>query len=228
MITPRLEMILRHVNGKICADIGTDHAYVPIELAKRGVRVIATDIMPGPLSIAEENVAKSGVDVELRLGGGLEPVNMNEVDTVIIAGMGGEMIEKILSEAPEKAQGVTLILQPMNRQYELRTFLMENGYRIISEDISVEGFKVYNLIVAKFCGQRDFSGYEKEIDRHLPKCLYNNVEFDKLCAKKNREFSKILLGLLKSKEQDSEEIKRLTLLLCEIKEIEENLGYENK
>ena len=88
MITPRLEMILRHVTGEICADIGTDHAYIPIELAKRGKKVIATDIMPGPLAIAEENVAKSGVDIELRLGGGLAPLALGEVDTVIIAGMG--------------------------------------------------------------------------------------------------------------------------------------------
>ncbi len=221
MITPRLEMILRHIRGKSCADIGTDHAYVPIKLWERGIKVIATDIMPGPLKIAAENVKKQGADVELRLGGGLAPIKKGEADCIIIAGMGGEMIEKILSEDCEKAKNVRLILQPMNRQMELREYLLKNGFNIIEEDLALEGFKVYNLIVAEFSGEKkdNFAGYEREIDRHLPKCLYKTPYFSALLEKKKREFTKILSGLKKSKDANPEEIEKLEDLLLEIDKI---------
>lgn len=221
MITPRLEMILRHVSGNSCADIGTDHAYVPIKLYERGIKVIASDIMPGPLKIAEENVKKQGAKIELRLGGGLAPIKNGEVDTVIIAGMGGEMIEKIISEDEEKAKSVRLILQPMNSQAELRYYLLKNGYKILEEDLALEGFKVYNLIVAEYSGEdiEDFSGYESEIDRHLPKCLYENPYFGALLEKKKREFTKILEGLKKSKDANATDMKKLEDLLLEIEKI---------
>lgn len=228
MITPRLEMILRYATGKICADIGTDHAYIPIELSKRKIRAIATDIMPGPLKIAEENVKKNEAPVELRLGAGLEPINKGEADCIIIAGMGGEMIEKILSDSPEKATGVTLILQPMNRQYELRTYLLEKGFQIINEDLAVEGFKVYNLLVAKKAedGTKmpDSLKYNSDIDKHLPPALYGNPCFSVLLEKKKREFTRILSGLRESQSRDEKEIRRLEGLLFELEKIERKLN----
>ena len=227
MITPRLEMILRHINGESCADIGTDHAYIPIELAKKGLRVIASDIMPGPLAIAAENVKKNDAKVELRLGGGLSPIEKGEVDTIIIAGMGGEMIEKILSVDADKTEGVTFVLQPMNRQAELRKYLLKNGFYIIEEDLAVEGFKVYNLIVAT----RDASkseqalSYNNEAELHLPVFLQENPCFEKLYSKKKREFSKILSGLMKSKDAEPEELKKLEQLISEFDKIG---GVENE
>lgn len=222
MITPRLEMILRHIYGNSCADIGTDHAYIPIELSKCGMRVIASDIMPGPLKIAAENVKKQKANVELRLGGGLAPIEKDEVETVIIAGMGGEMIEKILSEASDKTQSPIFVLQPMNGQFELRKFLLNNGFKIIEEDLAVEGFKVYNLIVATKNGTKSAHAlsYNKDIDFHLPPSLYENPCFSALIAKKKREFSKIITGLKKSKEERCQEIEKLTRLLSEIEETE--------
>ena len=230
MITPRLEMILRNVHGKSCADIGTDHAYVPIKLWERGIRVIASDIMPGPLSIAEENVKKQNAEVELRLGGGLEPIEKGEVDTVIIAGMGGEMIEKILTEGSDKTDGVTFILQPMNSQYELRKYLLENGFYIIKEDLAVEGFKVYNLIVATRDGEKTGQTltYNSDIDKHLPVSLYQHPDFCALVDKKKREFSKILSGLGKSKDANPDEIKKLEQILLEIEEVERRVKNEDK
>lgn len=226
MITPRLEMILRHTSGKSCADIGTDHAYVPIELTNRGMRVIATDIMPGPLKIAAENVKKNGVEVELRLGGGLTPIKKGETDCIIIAGMGGEMIEKILSGEPEKAKAARLVLQPMNRQCELRKFLLNQGFCVLKEDLAVEGFKVYNLLVAEYTGEKRDSveEYGSEIDYHLPKCLYENPHFNALLQKKKREFTKILSGLLKSKEMNNAQAEKLKKLLHDAEKIERSLN----
>lgn len=230
MITPRLEMILRHINGNSCADIGTDHAYIPIELAKKGIKVIATDIMPGPLKIAAENVRKNDVNIELRLGGGLTPIKQGEVDCIIIAGMGGEMIEKILSEFPEKTEGVKFVLQPMNRQFELRNYLLENGFAILEEDLSMEGFKVYNLIVASTDAKNNGQGiaYNSDIDRHLPQVLYNNPYFTALIDKKKREFTKIHSGLQKSKEANDNEVKKIEQLLLKIKEVERKVKNEGK
>ncbi|MBO5060054.1 MAG: SAM-dependent methyltransferase [Clostridia bacterium] len=223
MITPRLEMILRHVKGKSCADIGTDHCYVPIKLAEAGVKVIATDIKPGPLKMAEKHTKKYGQNIELRLGGGLSPIEKEEVETIIIAGMGGEMIEKIIAADIEKARGSRLILQPMNSQYELRKFLAENGFNITCEDIAVEGFKVYNLMVAS-SGRANV--YEKEIDLHLPKAVRNHPLFVQLLEKKKREFTGIYNGLNASSERNDSEIERMERLLSELEEIERDIKCE--
>lgn len=221
MITPRLEMILRHVKGESCADIGTDHAYIPIKLAERQVKVIATDISSGPLKIGEENAAKYGQKIEFRLGGGLSPIAKNEVDTIIIAGMGGEMIEKIISADEEKARGSRLILQPMNSQYELRKYLAENNFYIEEEDLAVEGFKVYNLMVVR---SGKSNSYEREIDLHLPKMLYLHPLFDKLIEKKKREMTKIYDGLVKSRTENEADAKKIGMLLQDIEEIERSFS----
>lgn len=192
MITPRLEMILRHAAGETIADIGTDHGYVPIELARRGKKVIATDISAGPLGAARKNIEKAGVDVKLRLGAGTEPLAAGEADCIIIAGMGGEMIEKIIRADFEKARGALLILQPMNSQYELRKFLAENDFCVTAEDLAAEGHKVYNLLAVK---SGEPNGYETEADYHLPPLLYENPLFERLADKKIREFRKIGAGL---------------------------------
>lgn len=220
MITPRLDMILRHAKGNSFADIGTDHAYIPIELTKRNAKVIATDIKEGPLQMAKKNAEKHGADIELRLGGGLEPLCPGETECIIIAGMGGEMIEKILAESDEVARESTLILQPMNGQDTLRKYLSDNNFEIICEDIAVEGHKVYNLIEAKSGGKTEFS---EEFSLHLPPCLYEHPLFSQLVAKKKREFSKILEGLLKSEDKDCEQIVKLRGFLERIQELERGI-----
>ncbi len=223
MITPRLDMILRHVSGESCADIGTDHAYIPIRLAEKGMRVIATDIRPGPLKMAEQNVKKHGQSIELRLGGGLSPIEAGETETVIIAGMGGEMIENIIKADEEKARKCLLILQPMNSQYELRKFLIENNFNIVEEDIAVEGFKVYNLMVVK--NGKTEEAYT-EIDLHLPKRLYLHKYFPNLIAKKKREFLRIYEGLCASAGDKAKEKNDMKELLDALEDIEKRIERE--
>lgn len=224
MITPRLEMILRHAGGKSCADIGTDHAYIPIKLTERGTRVIATDIRKGPLSMAAKNAEKHGCNIELRLGGGLSTLSPGEVECIIIAGMGGEMIEKIITEDIDVARKSTLILQPMNGQRELRRFLLANNFRIICEDIATEGFKVYNLIKAESGEGEPFCD---EFCEHLPEYLYNHPLFEALLAKKKREFTKIAEGLLASANKDIKEIEKMQQFILRIEELEGGLLNEN-
>jgi len=144
-------------NGARVCDIGTDHGYLAIELMRSGVAswVIATDIGEKPLENARKNLEVSGVEsVELRLCDGLSGISPNEVDTVIIAGMGGEVISGILKRGEKVAarQNVTVILQPTTSPEALRQFLCEEGYEILKEAAVFENGKLYSVMLVKFTG----------------------------------------------------------------------------
>lgn len=210
-LTPRLNNIVSHVKGNTAADVGTDHAYVPIELIRRNIcsRVIASDVKSGPVDIAAENVKIYNLQdkIEVRMGSGLSVLSPGETDDIIIAGMGGELIADIIKADYETAQKSRLILQPMNSQYELRHYLIENGFKILCEDISVEGFKVYNLIVAE-AGK----GIPFECDGyyHLPPYLREHKYFKQLYDKKMREFNKVIAGLQASASPDTKKLEKYT------------------
>lgn len=209
MITERLQCILNYVNSEVIADIGTDHAYIPIELVKKNrvKRVIAADINEGPLKIAQKNIKSEGLSdrIETRLGSGISVLEKGEAGQIIIAGMGGELIESIIKSDIEIAKGSELLLQPMNNQYELRKFLMYNGFKIIDEDIAVEGFKVYN-IMRVVCGEAEKFG--RDIDYHIPPYLKSNKLYPLLYAKKEREFKKVIGGLERSAKPDMEKLEK--------------------
>ena len=170
--------------------------------------------------MAAAHIKKHQCEVELRLGAGLDPIEAGETEDIIIAGMGGEMIIKILSANQKKARASLLILQPMNSQYELRKFLYKNDYEIICEDLTTEGFKVYNLMVAK-SGKARMP--ENDIDLHLPKSLYKHKDFSLLLAKKKREFTRIYQGLMASANHNEDELDYAKKTLDAIEKIEENL-----
>ncbi len=220
MITPRLQSIIDMVTSDSIADIGTDHAYIPIRLAKdkKIKKAIACDKNKGPIDIANDNIKKYGLSniIITRQGDGLEPILKNEVSEIIIAGMGGNLIGNIIEADLEKAQNAKLILQPMNAQAELRKRLHELGFTIIKEELSCEGFKVYNLMYVIF--KRDINIY-KEIDYHFPKSLLSHPLCDKLFNKKKREFEKIIKGQKESKNPDLEMIEKYSYLLDELLKI---------
>ena len=222
MITPRLECILKYVTKKTVADIGTDHAYIPIRLVQDGIsdKVIASDIKIGPVNAAKRHIEKYALSdkIEVRLGSGLAPIEENEAEEIIIAGMGGEMIIKILSDDEEKAKGARLILQPMNSQYDLRKFLHENGYEIELEDLATEGTKVYNIIIAKSGKSEPFSD---DFDYHIPSYLLSHSLIDKLLDKKIREFKKIITGNQKAAVKNEELIYYYKKLLKRCEKLKE-------
>lgn len=199
-------MIASHVKGKTAADIGTDHAYVPIAVAHRASRLIASDVKAGPVEIARANIVKNGLSdkIEVRMGSGLSVLSPGETEDIIIAGMGGELIIDILKADEEAARASRLILQPMNDQYELRHYLIENGYRITGEDIAVEGFKVYNLITA-VSGKGE--PFERDCDYHLPPYLKEHKNYRALYDKKLRELKRVIDGIEASKDPDAEKLK---------------------
>ncbi len=154
-LTARLQKIADQVTaGHRVADIGTDHGYIPIYLLKNKISpfVIAGDINEFPLKCAENNVADNNLlnGIETRLGSGLSILKPKEVDTVIVAGMGGLLISELLDNSKEIAQNLeALILQPMQARSELRKYLVSNNF-IIEKDILVkEDHHIYEIIVAK-------------------------------------------------------------------------------
>ena len=154
MIDSRIAAMINFVplNAKV-ADIGADHGYLSIELAKskRAARVIATDKNSLPLVAAKKNIAAAGLEnvIETRLGDGLQVLKVGEVDTICIGGMGGALISKILDDAPKIFQSVeNLILQPMNAADKLMTFLADNKFFVADIDLVESGRIIYEIIFA--------------------------------------------------------------------------------
>ena len=122
--------------GGTVADIGTDHAYLPIEIIKKGLsqRAVACDINRGPIESARRNIEAAGLSdrIDTMQTDGLHGVEGFHPTDILIFGMGGELIAKILSEAPwVKDEGIGLILQPMSHAEILRRWLSENGFSIL-------------------------------------------------------------------------------------------------
>ena len=143
--------------GKRFADIGTDHAYLPIYLITQGIisTAIAADINKGPLEKADENISKYGLNSQIStaLCDGLAKIDPNSVDDIAIFGMGGELIVKIIDEANWlKDTDKRLILQPMTHPEKVREYLAKNGYRIIGEKLSLDRGKIYQTICAEYDG----------------------------------------------------------------------------
>ncbi len=144
--------------GALVADIGTDHGYLAIELIKseKAKSVIASDIGEKPLKNAEMNIRKANVSgISLRLCDGLSGYSADEIDTVIIAGMGGEVISGILnrSENIAKNKDLTFIFQPTTSPEFLRKYLCKNGFEIINETPVYENNKLYSVMLVKFSGE---------------------------------------------------------------------------
>lgn len=146
-LTPRLRLLADWVPaGARLADVGTDHAYLPVWLLLQGriMSAIASDLRKGPLRRAGETAQGYGVSLDRRLCNGLAGIAPEECDTVVIAGMGGENIAAILAAAPWTGQGGhTLLLQPQSKAEDLRCFLMDHGYAIRREALVLDRGTIY-------------------------------------------------------------------------------------
>lgn len=143
-------------SGAVCADIGTDHSYVPIHLVLSGIvkKAIASDVNEGPTLIAKENVKKYGLDdkIIVRTANGLDGIEEYKPTDILICGMGGELISEILNRSEYvKNNEVRLILQPMTAIKELREYL-SHGYKITDETLVFDADKLYQVICAEYDG----------------------------------------------------------------------------
>lgn len=153
-LSKRLQTVANAVTpGSRVADVGTDHGYVPIYLVERGLcpGAIAMDVNEGPLARAEENIRAEGLSdrIQTRKSDGLAALAPEETDAVVIAGMGGALMCRILQDATAFLEaGRELILQPQSEWFKVRRLLSASGYRIIQEWFLEEEGKYYVVIKA--------------------------------------------------------------------------------
>ena len=148
--------------GAILADIGSDHAYLPIHLSQAGriQRALASDINDGPVDAARKNIISYGVcdKVTAQKSDGLDGVESFLPDCITILGMGGELIVRIIDRAPwVRNKKIRLILQPMTHGEILSRYLCEQGFEIVDETIVCDGERddrIYRILVAEFDGIR--------------------------------------------------------------------------
>ncbi len=158
MLDARLACVAARVRpGSRVADIGTDHAHLPVWLVGQGVCPggIASDLRAGPAEAARRTVERAGLadSIAVRVGDGLSPVSPEEADDMVIAGMGGETIAAILAAAPWlKDAAYRLVLQPMTHPELLREYLLTNGFSIEGEWIAAEGKRRYLILQAAYTG----------------------------------------------------------------------------
>ncbi len=151
-ISRRLQSVAAFVQkGKTLADVGCDHGYIPIYLLqkKKIEKAIAMDINQGPLMRAKEHIEEWGLEnyIDTRLSDGVGALKPKEAQSVVIAGMGGPLMEKILTEGEEVLKTATeLVLQPQSEIGHFRKFLSENGYEITHEEMILEDGKYYPIM----------------------------------------------------------------------------------
>ena len=174
-LSGRLGMIAGFISeGAGVVDVGTDHGYIPAFLAQRGGygRIVAADLRQGPLSRARATAEKAGVAerIEFVCTDGLQGIDPRGLDTVSIAGMGGETIRAILAAAPWTRQnGIKMVLQPQSKQDELLPWLMDAGCAVMNARLVRDAGRLYSvLLVAGGQGHhRTLSPAEIYADRHL-------------------------------------------------------------
>jgi tRNA (adenine22-N1)-methyltransferase len=158
---PRLQKIASFVpRGTFLGDIGTDHAYLPVYLLQQNIieRAVGVDIHQGPYESALETVRAYGFEnrIEIRLGNGLIPIKKKEIDTLVIAGMGGKTILEILRSNPAVLEEIdTIILQPQGAEGQVRQNLLLQGWKLSKECMVAEE----NLLYTVLCFSR-FTGYD--------------------------------------------------------------------
>lgn len=138
--------------GVTVCDVGTDHALLACYLAQTGAKsVIASDVRKGPLEAARRTIMQQGVDnVAAVLSDGLDKIDY--ADDVVIAGMGGELIARIIAGCRFLSEDTRFILQPMTKADTLRRELCRSGFEIIKERTAKEGVRRYTVMLVKYTG----------------------------------------------------------------------------
>ncbi|MHC1746969.1 MAG: tRNA (adenine(22)-N(1))-methyltransferase TrmK [Cellulosilyticaceae bacterium] len=171
-LSTRLSTIAQFVpKGSTVVDVGTDHGYIPIYLRKNNYCdfCIASDINKGPLDKANTHIAKyCATNIDVRQASGLCGVKPGEVDTIIIAGMGGCLIIDILRNSPEVVKGArTLILQPQTEVDNVRKSIHAMGFKIDEEAFIEEDGKYYTIIVCSVGCETYANEYEYKYGKYL-------------------------------------------------------------
>ncbi|MDE5891628.1 MAG: class I SAM-dependent methyltransferase, partial [Acetatifactor sp.] len=171
VLSARMEALTRMVSrGNRVCDVGCDHGWVSIYLVQQGIspHVLAMDVRQGPLSRAQEHIRQQGLEayIETRLSDGVAALKVGEADTMICAGMGGRLMQRILEEGREKLTAMReLILQPQSEIAAFRAYLRRAGYVTVSEDMVYEDGKYYPMMKVapgeRMAGGEAFTGHQE-------------------------------------------------------------------
>lgn len=172
-IGARLETIGKYVpENCVFADIGTDHAYLPVWLVQNNKikSAVAGDIADGPCLAAKNTVKMYGMSdkIEVRKGSGLKVLSAGEADCIAIAGMGASTIIEILqADLPVAEHATRLVLQPMAGASSLRKWLCSNGWKLVAEELVADGKHLYEIIIAERGESKVYTDAEYEIGPFL-------------------------------------------------------------
>ncbi len=225
MLEERLAQIGKMVDPESrLADIGTDHAYLPIALVKEGKIdfAIASDVAAGPLNNAKQDIEQAGLEekIETRLGSGLETLKAEDrIDTVVIAGMGGKLMTNLLETAYQEGKKYpTLILEANIGEPLVRKWLMDHHYEIVAEQIIEVAGHIYEIIKAEIKRDKlDLSEQELAFGPFLLK--EKNSIFIKKWTNQLRYYKNLKANLNKAKNKDQEKIDKINALIGMIEEV---------
>lgn len=169
------EIILLIDKCNVIADIGTDHGYIPIYSVKEGLcsKAIASDINKGPVDKARMNIKREGLEkvISCRQGPGLSTLEIKEAETVIIAGMGGNLIRDILLDEPNVVKALRyMILQPAQNPEVLRRFLYNSCFSVLKETVVYDEGKFYEIFKVSYSETKDIN-YRQYMDYELSDIL---------------------------------------------------------
>ncbi len=171
-LSDRLRAALPYIrHGDVVADIGTDHAYLPIYLVLSGISPVAyaCDINEGPCLRARENAREYGVSDKIKISkrNGICGLEGERIDKFTIFGMGGELIASILDASPSLPTGTGFILNPMTKAASLRSYLVSHGFSILDDAYARAEGKIYQIICAEKTGNNDtLSPLELTLGKH--------------------------------------------------------------
>lgn len=220
-LCPRLQMAADFVRaGATVADIGTDHAYLPVYLVLSGKcpRAIAADLREMPLENARQTIRRYHLEDQITacLSDGFDEIDPCQVQDFVIAGMGGELIVTLLKRTPWLRDGEKrLILQPMTHAEDVRRFLYENGFELLQENAAREENHLYIALCAQYTGAKTACSPGMPYIGRLPDC---RTEAALLFLQKQRQRLAARTHALRRSEQEPEECARLEAAAAELDE----------
>ncbi len=205
MLSKRLKNVADMVTkGYIVADIGTDHGYVPIYLIKNGIvpKAYAMDINEGPLKIADKNIRLEGLQDKITtvLSDGMNEMTSEMAESVVIAGMGGDLITDILNRGKNIKGIKELVLSPHKRVDIVRKYLLDNNWKITDENMVIDNNKYYTIL--KAVPEKEESEYdETEIMYGRLLLTTKNPVLKKYLEKENKMYEEVLKKVENSKNE---------------------------
>ena len=219
-LSKRLQAVANLVSdGLVVADIGTDHGYIPIYLVKNGKcpSALAMDVNEGPILRAKEHVISYGLEdkIQTRLSNGVKALSVGEAECVVVAGMGGALMIRIMEEGDEIFRNLKeFVLQPQSELEKVRLYLNEQGYKVIEEDMVLDEGKFYPMMKVTNGEALAYNIMELRYGKGLLKEKHPVL---KLFLEKEIQTKELILYNLKAETSEHIRIRR--------KELEEEIRY---